>query len=62
MKGPGITAPHKTWTEPMIHRHRNIHRISFTPLQRMSCMWVQSIFGLMLREGFAPYTTYSSLH
>ena len=61
--GPRQHPPHKTWTEPMIptHRHRNIHRISFTSLRRMSCIWVQWIFGLMWREGFAPYTTFWNL-
>ena len=43
------------------HGHRNIHSISFTPLRRMSCIWVQWSFGLMWQEGFAPYTTYRSL-
>ena len=43
------------------HRQHNIHRISFTPHRRMSCIWVQWIFGLMWREGFTPHTTFWNL-
>ena len=54
--------PHKCWTELNVpkHQHRDIHRISFTPLQRCpdSLLWIKWIFGLCWRPGWAPYQSF----
>ena len=56
--------PHKCWTEANVptHRHSGIHPISFTPPKRNpeSLPWIQWLFGLCWRPGWASYQSFWS--